>query len=114
VGFPTRKARRWAANPAPAGEKLTRLAPDFERRIVRHTTFTPRHMGTMFGAPGGDYCHGLIHLEQMGPNRPGPKRYVGQPIPIDGLYLAVRGAAVPESPSYRATTPPRRYSTSKP
>ncbi|WP_441958359.1 phytoene desaturase family protein [Mycolicibacterium houstonense] len=72
-------------------EKITRLAPDFQRRIIRHTTFTPRHMGTMFGAPGGDYCHGLIHPEQMGPNRPGPKGYVGQPIPIDGLYLASAG-----------------------
>ncbi|MGV0804263.1 phytoene desaturase family protein [Mycolicibacterium setense] len=72
-------------------EKIARLAPDFERRIIRHTTFTPRHMGTMFGAPGGDYCHGLIHPEQMGPNRPGPKGYVGQPIPIDGLYLASAG-----------------------
>ncbi|WP_166906476.1 NAD(P)/FAD-dependent oxidoreductase [Mycobacterium sp. DL440] len=72
-------------------EKIARLAPDFERRILRHTTFTPRHMGTMFGAPGGDYCHGLIHPEQMGPNRPGPKGYVGQSIPIDGLYLASAG-----------------------
>lgn len=72
-------------------EKISRLAPDFEQRIIRHTTFTPRHMGTMFGAPGGDYCHGLIHPEQMGPNRPGPKGYVGQPIPIDGLYLASAG-----------------------
>lgn len=72
-------------------EKISRLAPDFERRIIRHTTFTPRHMGTMFGAPGGDYCHGLIHPEQMGPNRPGPKGYVGQPIPIEGLYLASAG-----------------------
>jgi phytoene dehydrogenase-like protein len=53
-------------------EKITRLAPDFEKLIIRHTTFTPRHMGTMFGAPGGDYCHGLIHPDQMGPNRPGP------------------------------------------
>jgi phytoene dehydrogenase-like protein len=72
-------------------EKLTRLAPDFESRIIRHTTFTPKHMGTMFGAPGGDYCHGLIHPDQMGPNRPGPRGYVDQPIPIDGLYLASAG-----------------------
>ncbi len=35
-------------------EKITRIAPDFEQLITRHTTFTPpRHMGTMFGAPGG-------------------------------------------------------------
>lgn len=72
-------------------EKITRLAPNFESLILRHTTFTPKHMGTMFGAPGGDYCHGLIHPEQMGPNRPGPKGYVDQPIPIEGLYLASAG-----------------------
>ena len=72
-------------------EKITRLAPNFSDLIIRHTTFTPKHMGTMFGAPGGDYCHGLIHPDQMGPNRPGPKGYVDQPIPIDGLYLASAG-----------------------
>ena len=55
-------------------DKITRLAPNFESLIIRHTTFTPKHMGTMFGAPGGDYCHGLIHPDQMGPNRPGPER----------------------------------------
>ncbi|KRE26514.1 dehydrogenase [Mycobacterium sp. Soil538] len=72
-------------------DKITRLAPDFESLILRHTTFTPKHMGTMFGAPGGDYCHGLIHPEQMGPNRPGPKGYVDQQLPVDGLYLASAG-----------------------
>jgi phytoene dehydrogenase-like protein len=72
-------------------EKITRVAPDFESKIIRHTTFTPKHMGTMFGAPGGDYCHGLIHPEQMGPNRPGPTGYVDQPLPIDGLYLGSAG-----------------------
>lgn len=72
-------------------DKITRLAPDFEQRIIRHTTFTPKHMGTMFGAPGGDYCHGLIHPEQMGPNRPGPKGFADQPIPVDGLYLGSAG-----------------------
>ncbi len=72
-------------------DKITRLAPDFESLILRHTTFTPKHMGTMFNAPGGDYCHGLIHPEQMGRNRPGPKGYVDQPIPVDGLYLASAG-----------------------
>ncbi|KMO67830.1 phytoene desaturase family protein [Mycolicibacterium chlorophenolicum] len=72
-------------------DKITRLAPNFESLILRHTTFTPKHMGTMFGAPGGDYCHGLIHPEQMGPNRPGPKGYVDQPLPVDGLYLASAG-----------------------
>jgi phytoene dehydrogenase-like protein len=72
-------------------EKIGRLAPNFESLIIRHTTFTPKHMGTMFGAPGGDYCHGLIHPDQIGINRPGPKGYVDQRIPIDGLYLASAG-----------------------
>jgi len=72
-------------------EKITRLAPNFESLIIRHTTFTPKHMGTMFGAPGGDYCHGLIHPDQIGINRPGPKGYVDQQIPIDGLYLGSAG-----------------------
>jgi phytoene dehydrogenase-like protein len=72
-------------------EKISRLAPNFEDLIIRHTTFTPKHMGTMFGAPDGDYCHGLIHPDQIGINRPGPRGYVDQPIPIDGLYLASAG-----------------------
>ena len=72
-------------------DKITRLAPNFERSISRHTTFTPKHMGVMFGAPGGDYCHGLFHAQQVGPNRPGPKGFLGQPLPIEGLYLASTG-----------------------
>jgi phytoene dehydrogenase-like protein len=72
-------------------EKICRIAPDFESRIIRHTTFTPKHMGTMFGAPGGDYCHGLVHPEQLGPNRPGPKGHVDQPLPVRGLYLGSAG-----------------------
>ncbi|MET0898122.1 MAG: NAD(P)/FAD-dependent oxidoreductase [Mycobacterium sp.] len=72
-------------------DKITRIAPDFEGLISKHTTFTPKHMGTMFGAPGGDYCHGLLHSDQIGINRPGPKGYVDQPLPIEGLYLASAG-----------------------
>ncbi|WP_343600572.1 NAD(P)/FAD-dependent oxidoreductase [Mycobacterium sp.] len=72
-------------------DKITRLAPNFERSVVRHTTFTPRHMATMFGAPGGDYCHGLLHSDQIEPNRPGPKGYVGHPLPVEGLYLGSAG-----------------------
>ena len=72
-------------------DKVTRLAPNFERSITRHTTFTPRHMGVMFGAPGGDYCHGLLNPDQIGPNRPGPTGFLGQPFPITGLYLGSAG-----------------------
>ncbi|HEU0190365.1 MAG TPA: NAD(P)/FAD-dependent oxidoreductase [Mycobacterium sp.] len=72
-------------------DKITRLAPNFEGSIIRHTTFTPRHMGVMFGAPGGDYCHGLLNPDQIGPNRPGPKGFIGQQLPVDGLYLGSAG-----------------------
>jgi len=72
-------------------DKVTRLAPNFERSITRHTTFTPRHMGVMFGAPGGDYCHGLLNSDQIGPNRPGPTGFLGQPLPVTGLYLGSAG-----------------------
>lgn len=72
-------------------DKITRYAPNFESRILKHTTFTPKHMSTMFGAPNGDYCHGLIHPELLGPGRPGPDGYVDQPHGIAGLYLGSAG-----------------------
>ena len=72
-------------------DKISRIAPDFERLIIRHTTFTPRHMGVMFGAPGGDYCYGLLHPDQIGVNRPGPRGFVDQPLGVDGLFLAGAG-----------------------
>ena len=72
-------------------DKVTRIAPNFERLVTRHTTFTPKHMGTMFGAPGGDYCYGLIHPDQIGINRPGPTGFLDRPIGIHGLYLGSAG-----------------------
>jgi phytoene dehydrogenase-like protein len=87
-------------------DKITRLAPNFERSIIRHTTFTPKHMGVMFGAPGGDYCHGLLSSDQIGQNRPGPKGYIGQPIPVHGLYLGSAGChggpGITFTPGYNA------------
>ena len=72
-------------------EKINRIAPDFESLILKHTTFTPKHMGTMFGAPGGDYCHGLLHPELLGPYRPGPRGYRDLPHDVAGLYLGSAG-----------------------
>lgn len=87
-------------------DKITRLAPNFERSIIRHTTFTPKHMGVMFGAPGGDYCHGLLHSDQIGQNRPGPRGFIGQPIPVRGLYLGSAGChggpGITFTPGYNA------------
>jgi phytoene dehydrogenase-like protein len=72
-------------------DKISRIAPDFESLILKHTTFTPKHMGTMFGAPGGDYCHGLLHPELLGPHRPGPRGYLDLPHGVEGLYLGSAG-----------------------
>jgi phytoene dehydrogenase-like protein len=72
-------------------DKITRIAPDFESLILKHTTFTPKHMGTMFGAPGGDYCHGLLHPELLGPYRPGPRGYLDLLHGVEGLYLGSAG-----------------------
>jgi phytoene dehydrogenase-like protein len=72
-------------------EKISRIAPNFESLILKHTTFTPKHMGTMFGAPGGDYCHGLLHPELLGPYRPGPRGYLDLPHGVAGLYLGSAG-----------------------
>ncbi|MET3962883.1 phytoene dehydrogenase-like protein [Marmoricola sp. OAE513] len=72
-------------------DRISKFAPNFESLILKHTTFTPKHMGTMFGAPGGDYCHGLIHPDLLGQYRPGPKGYLDQPHGIDGLYLGSAG-----------------------
>jgi phytoene dehydrogenase-like protein len=71
--------------------KITRLAPNFRDIVIRHTTFASFHMETMFGCPGGDFCHGLLHPDQMGPFRPGPRGWRDLPIPIRGLYLGGAG-----------------------
>jgi phytoene dehydrogenase-like protein len=87
-------------------DKITRYAPNFSDIVIRHITFAPYHMQTMFGAPSGDFCHGLLHPDLMGPNRPGPKGFVDQPIPIEGLYLAGAGChggpGITFTPGYNA------------
>jgi phytoene dehydrogenase-like protein len=72
-------------------DKIATIAPNFKSLILKHTTFTPKHMGTMFGAPSGDWCHGLIHPEQMGEHRPGPRGWNDLPHGVDGLYLGSAG-----------------------
>lgn len=72
-------------------DKIARYAPNFRDILIRHITFAPYHMQTMFAAPAGDFCHGLLHPDLMGPNRPGPKGFLDMPIPVDGLYLGGAG-----------------------
>jgi phytoene dehydrogenase-like protein len=63
-------------------------------------------METMFGAHSGDFCHGLLHPDLMGPNRPGPKGFLDLPIPVDRLYLGGAGChggpGVTFTPGYNA------------
>jgi phytoene dehydrogenase-like protein len=87
-------------------DKITRYAPNFRDIVIRHITFAPYHMQTMFGAPSGDFCHGLLHPDLMGPNRPGPKGFVDLPIPTGGLYLGSAGChggpGITFTPGYNA------------
>ena len=55
-------------------DKISRLAPNFKDIVIRHITFAPYHMNTMFGAPAGDFCHGLLHPDLMGPKSPRAQR----------------------------------------
>ena len=72
-------------------EKISRYAPKLQGHPDPHITFAPCHMNTMFGAPAGDFCHGLLHPDLMGPNRRGPKGFRDLPIGIGGLYLGSAG-----------------------
>lgn len=87
-------------------DKITRLAPNFKEILIRNITFAPYHMQSMFAAPAGDFCHGLLHPDLMGPNRPGPKGFLDLPIPIDGLYLGGAGChggpGITFTPGYNA------------
>ena len=87
-------------------DKITTLAPNFKDILIRNITFAPYHMNTMFGAPAGDFCHGLLHPDLMGPNRPGPKGFLDMPIGIDGLYLGGAGChggpGITFTPGYNA------------
>jgi phytoene dehydrogenase-like protein len=87
-------------------DKISRYAPNFRDIVIRHITFAPYHMQTMFGAPSGDFCHGLLHPDLMGPNRPGPKGFIDLPVPVGGLYLASAGChggpGITFTPGYNA------------
>jgi phytoene dehydrogenase-like protein len=87
-------------------DKMTQLAPNFPDILIRHTTFASFHYDTMFGAPEGDFCHGLIHPDLMGQFRPGPRGWTDLPLPIEGLYLSGAGChggpGVTFTPGYNA------------
>ena len=73
------------------GGQDRQAAPNFPDLIERQLNYPAYTYELMFGCTGGDFTHGLLQPEFMGPFRPGPKGWPDNPIPIDGLYLCGAG-----------------------
>jgi phytoene dehydrogenase-like protein len=71
--------------------KIARMAPNFPDLIERQFNYPAYTYELMFGCTGGDFTHGLLQPEFMGPFRPGPRGWADNPIAIDGLYLCGAG-----------------------
>jgi phytoene dehydrogenase-like protein len=71
--------------------KITRFAPNFPDLIERQFNYPAYTYELMFGCTGGDFTHGLLQPEFMGPFRPGPRGWDDNPIPVEGLYLCGAG-----------------------
>jgi phytoene dehydrogenase-like protein len=72
-------------------DKVASVAPNFPELIERQFNYPAYTYELMFGCTGGDFTHGLLQPEFMGPFRPGPRGWPDNPIPIDGLYLCGAG-----------------------
>ena len=66
-------------------------APNFPDLIERQINYPAYTYELMFGCTGGDFTHGLLQPEFMGPFRPGPAGWPDDPVPVDGLYLCGAG-----------------------
>ncbi|MGP0029056.1 MAG: phytoene desaturase family protein [Acidimicrobiales bacterium] len=71
--------------------KISAHAPNFPDLIDRQFSYPAYTYELMFGCTGGDFTHGLLQPEFMGPFRPGPRGWADNPIPVDGLYLCGAG-----------------------
>jgi len=71
--------------------KITSMAPNFPDLVERQFNYPAYTYELMFGCTGGDFTHGLLQPEFMGPFRPGPRGWPDAPIPIQGLYLCGAG-----------------------
>jgi phytoene dehydrogenase-like protein len=71
--------------------KITSRAPNFPDLIERQINYPAYTYELMFGCTGGDFTHGLLQPEFMGPFRPGPRGWPDSPVPVDGLYLCGAG-----------------------
>ena len=72
-------------------ETISARAPNFPDLIERQINYPAYTYELMFGCTGGDFTHGLLQPEFMGPFRPGPRGWPDNPLPIDGLYLCGAG-----------------------
>jgi phytoene dehydrogenase-like protein len=70
---------------------ITEKAPNFPELIERQINYPAYSYELMFGCTGGDFTHGLLQPEFMGPFRPGPRGWSDNPVPIEGLYLCGAG-----------------------
>ena len=71
--------------------KITSRAPNFPDLVERQFNYPAYTYELMFGCTGGDFTHGLLQPEFMGPFRPGPRGWPDTPVPIEGLYLCGAG-----------------------
>jgi len=71
--------------------KVASKAPNFPDLIERQFNYPAYTYELMFGCTGGDFTHGLLQPEFMGPFRPGPRGWPDNPVPMDGLYLCGAG-----------------------
>ena len=53
--------------------KIARFAPNFPDLVERQFNYPAYTYELMFGCTGGDFTHGLLQPEFMGPFRPGPR-----------------------------------------
>ena len=72
-------------------ERIAEVAPNFPDAIERQIAYPAYSYELMFGCTGGDFTHALLHPEQMGPFRPGPRGWRDLEVPFEGLYLCGAG-----------------------
>ena len=72
-------------------DKIASVAPNFPDLIERQLNYPAYTYELMFGCTGGDFTHGLLQPEFMGPFRPGPRGWPDNPVPVEGLYLCGAG-----------------------
>ena len=72
-------------------DKIAAVAPNFPDLVERQLNYPAYTYELMFGCTGGDFTHGLLQPEFMGPFRPGPQGWPDNPVPVEGLYLCGAG-----------------------